>query len=42
MVVAAGRHPALAAPITGTFRGTGASSRMQSDVRISVSGGAEE
>ncbi len=41
VAVAAGMRPGRAAPITGTFRGTGASSRMQSDVRISVSGGAE-
>jgi transglutaminase-like putative cysteine protease len=41
VAVAAGIRPGRAAPITGTFRGTGASSRMQSDVRISVSGGAE-
>ena len=39
--VAAGMRPALAAPITGAFRGTGVSSHMQSDVRISVSGRAE-
>jgi transglutaminase-like putative cysteine protease len=40
VAVAAGMRPEGAAPITGTFRGTGVSSRMQADVRI-VSGGAE-
>ena len=42
VAVAAGRHPARAAPITGTFRGTGASSRMQTDIRINVSAAAEQ
>jgi len=40
VAVAAGMRPEQAAPITGTFRGTGVSSRMQADIRISVSGGA--
>lgn len=37
VALAAGMRPALAAPITGTFRGTGASSRMQTDIKINVS-----
>ena len=37
VAVAAGMRPALAAPITGTFRGTGVSSRMQADIKIHVS-----
>jgi transglutaminase-like putative cysteine protease len=41
VALAAGMRPALAAPITGTFRGTGASSRMHADIQISVSGGAK-
>ncbi len=41
VAVAAGMHPALAAPVTGTFRGTGVSSRIQADIQISVSGGAD-
>jgi transglutaminase-like putative cysteine protease len=41
VTVAAGRQPALAAPITGTFRGSGVSSRMKADIKISVSSGAE-
>jgi transglutaminase-like putative cysteine protease len=38
VAVAAGMHPTFAAPITGTFRGTGVSSRMQADIQLSVSG----
>jgi transglutaminase-like putative cysteine protease len=41
VAVAAGMRPEQAAPITGTFRGTGVSSRMQADIRIVASGGAE-
>ena len=36
VAVAAGIHPALAAPIIGTFRGTGVTSHMQADIEISV------
>ncbi len=42
VAVAAGMHPALATPITGTFRGTGVTSRMQADIKLSVSSGAEQ
>lgn len=41
VAVAAGMHPALATPITGTFRGTGVTSRMQADIKISVSSGVQ-
>ena len=37
VAVAAGMRPALAAPIAGSFRGTGVSSRMQADIKINVS-----
>ena len=37
VALAAGVHHSLAAPITGTFRGTGVSSRMQATIKIGVS-----
>jgi hypothetical protein len=37
VALAAGAHPSLAAPINGTFRGTGASSRLQGQIQIGVS-----
>lgn len=41
VAVAAGMRPGGAAPITGTFRGTGVSSRMQAEIKIDLSGSAE-
>ncbi len=41
VAVAAGMRPGGAAPITGTFRGTGVSSRMQAEIKIGLSGSAE-
>lgn len=41
VAVAAAQGPEQAAPITGTFRGTGVASRMQAEIRIRVSGGRE-
>ncbi len=41
VAVAAGMRPEQAAPITGTFRGTGVASQMQANIRIRVSGRAE-
>lgn len=38
VAVAAGVRPALAAPIAGSFRGSGVSSRIHADIRIQVSG----
>ena len=35
--LASGAHPSLAAPISGTFRGAAASSRMQAHIQIDVS-----
>jgi transglutaminase-like putative cysteine protease len=37
VVVAAGAHPSLAVPISGTFRGADASSRLQARLQIGVS-----
>jgi transglutaminase-like putative cysteine protease len=37
VTLAAGRTPQLAAPITGSFRGTGVSTNMQADIRLRVS-----
>ncbi len=39
--VAAGMRPSGAASVTGTFRGTGVTSRMLADIQISVSRGAQ-
>ena len=41
VALAAAVRPGLAAAITGTFRGTGVSSRIQADVEIQVSDGAK-
>jgi transglutaminase-like putative cysteine protease len=38
VTLAAGRTPQLAAPITGSFRGTGVSANLQADIRLRVSG----
>ena len=40
VALAAGSHPSLAAPITGTFRGAGASSRLEAHIQIEVSPGS--
>jgi transglutaminase-like putative cysteine protease len=39
VALAAGAHPSLAAPITGTFRGADASSHLQAHIQIGVSQG---
>jgi transglutaminase-like putative cysteine protease len=39
VALAASAHPRLAAPISGTFRGAGASSRLQAHIQLGVSRG---
>ncbi|HKA56507.1 MAG TPA: transglutaminase family protein, partial [Candidatus Binatia bacterium] len=38
VALAAGRTPQLAAPLTGTFRGSGVSTTMQVQIRLQVTG----